>query len=51
MNAKQKVRVMMEIKELVMEWIGYVKDMGNECAYTDSILEKIQEKLNKVKEI
>lgn len=45
-TTKERIKIMLEIKSLVEEWLGYVKSYGNESAYTDSIIELIQEKAN-----
>lgn len=45
---EMKIAQMVKIASLVAEWIDYVDDFGNECAYTDSILELIKKKINKL---
>ena len=46
----KKIRMsqMVEVERLVTEWIDYVDGYGNECAYTDSILEVIKQKIKKI---
>ena len=43
-----RVAQMRQIEKLVAEWIDYVDGFGNECAYTDSILEAIKRKIEKI---
>ena len=47
-STKENLEIVSKIAELVEEWLGYVKSFGNECAYTDRILEKIQEESKKL---
>lgn len=42
--------IVKEINELCKEYIGFVENAGNECAYTDSIVECIIKKANELKE-
>lgn len=41
--------IVKEINELCKEYIGFVESAGNECAYTDGIVECIIEKTNELK--
>ena len=43
-STQERLVIMKEIQSLITEWLEYVEDLGNECAYTDSILEMIQKK-------
>jgi len=45
---EEKVSIMVELEYLVSEWLDYIEDYGNECAYTDSILETIRKYANKI---
>lgn len=42
--------IVKEINELCKEYIGFVESAGNECAYTDGIVESIIKKANELKE-
>lgn len=42
--------IVKEINELCKEYIGFVESAGNECAYTDNIVEKIIERASELKE-
>lgn len=42
--------IVKEINELCKEYVGFVESAGNECAYTDSIVEKIIERASELKE-
>ena len=42
-TTKERMSTMLKVESLVDEWNNYVKSFGNECAYTDSIVEHIQE--------
>ena len=44
----ERIGIMSEVKNLVDEWHGYIKSFGNECAYTDSIIEEIQKLVKKL---
>ena len=39
---EERVSIMFEVENLVDEWHKYIESFGNECAYTDSIIEQIQ---------
>ena len=41
-TTEERVSVMFEVENLVDEWHNYIDSSGNECAYTDSIIEQIQ---------
>ena len=41
--------IVKEISELCKEYLGFVESAGNECAYTDSIVEKIISKAKELK--
>ena len=41
--------IVKEINELCKEYIGFVESVGNECAYTDSVVEEIIRKANELK--
>lgn len=41
-TTEERVSIMFEVENLVGEWHNYIESFGNECAYTDSIIEKIQ---------
>ena len=43
-----KVSQMLEVETLVTDWLSYVEEFGNECAYTDNILDKIKLKIRKI---
>lgn len=43
-TTEERVSLMFEIENLMEEWLRYIEDVGNECAYTDSIIEEIQKK-------
>ena len=47
-GTKENFEIVSEILNLAKEWVDYVDNYGNECAYTDSILEKIQSAANKL---
>ena len=47
-TTEEKVCVMFEVENLVSEWHEYIENFGNECAYTDGIIEQIQ---NLIKEL
>ena len=38
-----------EINELCKEYLGFVESAGNECAYTDRMVEEIISKANELK--
>ena len=40
--------IVKEISELCKEYLGFVESTGNECAYTDRMVEEI---INKAKEL
>ena len=42
--------IVKEIKNYCNEYLGFVESVGNECAYTDSIVECIIKKANELKE-
>jgi hypothetical protein len=42
--------IVTEINELCKEYIGFVEGAGNECAYTDRLVERIIEKASELKE-
>lgn len=42
--------IVKKINELCKEYIGFVESAGNECAYTDRIVEKIIERASELKE-
>ena len=46
----QIIEIVQQIQILCEEYFNYVKSNGNECAYTDSIVEKIIERANELKE-
>lgn len=39
-----------EIKKYCDDYLEFIKDIGNECAYTDNIIECIIKKANELKE-
>ena len=39
---EERVSIMFEVENLVDEWHKYIESFGNECAYTDCIIEQIQ---------
>lgn len=41
-SMEERVSIMVEVEYLVSEWHNYIESVGNECAYTDSVIEKIQ---------
>ena len=41
-TTEERASTMLKIEYLVDEWLGYVEEFGNECAYTDNVLEQIQ---------
>lgn len=41
--------IVKEINELCKEYLGFVESTGNECAYTDSVIECIIKKANELK--
>ena len=43
-GTKERFDILNEMQTLIEEWVGYVDSLGNECAYTDSIIELIQKK-------
>ena len=47
-TTKENFDTVSKIAALAKEWIDYVDSIGNECAYTDCILEKIQEEASKL---
>lgn len=42
MNIEERASIMLGLEELVSEWLNYIDDFGNECAYTDSLIEQIK---------
>lgn len=46
----QMPEIVQQIQILCGEYFDYVKGYGNECAYTDSIVEKIIERASELKE-
>jgi proline dehydrogenase len=48
-ETEQMKEIVKEINELCKEYLGFVESAGNECAYTDSIIEKIISKANELK--
>lgn len=45
-TTEEKVSLMLEIENLVAQWLDYIEDMGNEDAYTDSIIELLKNHIN-----
>ena len=41
--------IVKEISELCKEYLGFVESVGNECAYTDRMIEEIINKANELK--
>lgn len=41
-TTEERVSIMFEVENLVDEWHSYIESFGNECAYTDSIIEQIK---------
>lgn len=41
-TTEERVSIMFEIENLAGEWHDYIESFGNECAYTDCLIEKIQ---------
>lgn len=41
-TTEEKASLMLCIEKLVDEWFKYIDNCGNECAYTDAIIERIQ---------
>lgn len=41
----KKMTTMLDIEDLVSNWLDYVDSFGNECAYTDDILRNIEKKI------
>lgn len=41
-TTEERVAGMLEIERLVSVWFDYVEDIGNECAYTDSMIDQIK---------
>ena len=41
-TTEERVSIMLEVENLVDGWHDYIDSYGNECAYTDRIIEKIQ---------
>ncbi len=48
MNTKERFDKMQEVQTLLSEWTNFVDTFGNECAYTDSIIEKAQKILSEL---
>ena len=46
----QMIEIVQQIQILCEEYFNYVKGYGNECAYTDSIIEKIIKRASELKE-
>ena len=47
-STEERVSIMLEIENLMSEWFEYIEDHGNECAYTDSIIERIQQNVKEL---
>ena len=45
MSVDAKKEVICEVLLLATEYLGYLDECGNECAYTDSILDVISSKV------
>lgn len=45
-----KREIVKEIYEHCDEYLRFVTEIGNECAYTDSVIEKIIERASELKE-
>ena len=45
----QMREIVKEISELCKEYLDFVESAGNECAYTDSVIECIIKKANELK--
>ena len=43
-ETKERIAIIADMKELIRAWEAYVNSVGNECAYTDSIIKKLQKK-------
>lgn len=41
-TTEERVSIMLEAENLVSEWHNYIEVLGNECAYTDNLIEQIQ---------
>ena len=41
--------IIKEISELCKEYLGFVESVGNECAYTDRVVEEIISKATELK--
>ena len=42
MTTKERFDKAQEVQKLLSEWTSFVVTFGNECAYTDSIIEQAQ---------
>ena len=50
MEAEQTMKeIVKKINELCKEYLGFVESAGNECAYTDRVVEEIISKANELK--
>ena len=47
-TTEERVAIMLEIENLVAGWHDYIEECGNECAYTDNIIEAIQKKVSEL---
>ena len=47
-STKENFEIVSKIAELANEWVEYVDNYGNECAYTDCLIEKIQDEAGKL---
>lgn len=47
-KTKENFEVVSKIASLANEWVEYVDHFGNECAYTDCLIEKIQNEASKL---
>lgn len=48
---KQIVKTITELQNMCTNWLQYVKDLGNQCAYTDRGVESILELASKLDKI
>lgn len=47
-TTEERVSIMFEVENLINEWYKYIESFGNECAYTDSLIEQIQKLIKEV---
>lgn len=47
-NKEERISVVLKIVRLANEWLDFVNGFGNECVYTDSIINSIKEKASEL---